>query len=112
MFLQQTIGTPWFAVQRASQVTMILLAVTMLVMPILSPQQEVDAEPLSTIICTCITIIGGILCVCLDKYINKCTGHCGRWGVGTGHERSCENGHSYHSCYPNAPWLHATCTTS
>jgi len=41
-FLQQTMS-PWFAVQRASQVTMILLAVTMLFIPYLYQPEEAEA---------------------------------------------------------------------
>ena len=42
MFLQQTMS-PWFAVQRASQVTMLLLAVAMLFIPLLYQPEEAEA---------------------------------------------------------------------
>ncbi len=42
MFLQQTMG-PWFAIQRTSQVTMILLAVAMLFIPHLYQPEEAEA---------------------------------------------------------------------
>ena len=113
MVLQQAMN-PWFAVQRASQVTMLLLAVAMLFIPVLTQPKQVEAlEPTTTaIICACIAILGGLICTCLSNFIKRCAGYCGRWGVGSGHNRSCDNGHSYYSCDPGQPWLHAVCTVS
>ena len=42
MFLQQTMS-PWFAVQRASQLTMIVLAIATLFVPYLYQPEEADA---------------------------------------------------------------------
>ncbi len=42
MFLQQTM-TPWFAIQRVSQIIMILLAIAILILPILHSQKEAEA---------------------------------------------------------------------
>ena len=48
MFSQQT-TSPWFAIQRASQVTMILLAVAMAFLPF-QPTQEAEAGVVGVII--------------------------------------------------------------
>ena len=108
MFLEKTL-TPWFAVQRASQVLMILLAVAMLFIPVLTKPKEAEA---ASILCTCVIVVGALLCVCLGNFIDKCPGPCGGWGIGSGHEKECLAGHNYYYCFPNAGWLHATCTAS
>ncbi len=59
MFLQQTMG-PWFAIQRASQVTMILLAFAMLILPILHSPKDADAEVTSTGLVVAGLVIAGI----------------------------------------------------
>lgn len=116
MFSQQTIS-PWFAVQRASQVTMILLAVAMLVLPILTQPEEAEAVELVTcIVGGCFAIVAAIVGACawhtINQWANACPGYCGAWGTGEAHRQMCENGHVYYDCYPNAGWLHATCTTT
>lgn len=113
MFSQEVIS-PWLAIQRASQVTMILLAFAMLILPVLHQTQEASAEPISglaiCIITGCFVVVAAIAAVCVGHAIRSCQGPCGRWGVGEGHERMCNAGHTYYYCYPNAGWLHATCS--
>ena len=117
MFLQQTM-TPWFAIQRASQVVMILLAITMLALPLLTQPQEAEAADPLTIcfIAGCFAIVAAIVGACawhtINQWANACPGYCGDWGTGEAHRQMCRNGHVYYDCYPNAGWLHATCTTT
>lgn len=75
MFLQQAMN-PWFAVQRASQVLMILLAVAMLVVPILHQPEEADALPVLLIGAVVAAVIGAgaLIYVSADK---PCPADCG-----------------------------------
>ncbi len=112
MFLKQAI-TSLFVIQRASQVLMIVLAVTMLVLPFFTQPQEASAEAsaeglLTCIVTGCFAIIATIIGVCLSCYLNACN-ECGDWGVGAGHLVSCGGGHNYYYCIPNSGWQHETC---
>lgn len=81
MVLQPTMN-PWFAVQRASQVLMILLAVAMLVMPMLFQPQETEAvAPL-----VCVVVAGGfgLGAVLLAWELASCS-ECGKNGAGEAH---------------------------
>ena len=110
MFLQQAMN-PWFAVQRASQVTMLLLAVAMLFIPVLTQPKQGEAAVVAICI-ACGIVLASICYVCLDAYINRCRGPCGGWYIGTDHDRECAAGHSYYWCGTNEGWLHAACTSS
>lgn len=105
---------PWSAIQRASQVTMILLAVALLFIPVLT-QPEADAA-VGCLALGCIAIIGAVAGACawhtINQWVTACPGYCGNWGTGEAHRQMCENGHVYYDCAPNEGWLHATCTTS
>ncbi len=89
MFLQQIrVSSSWFAVQRASQVTMILLAVAMLFIPIIHQQEEVEAAAwfwggvtLGT------AIIGGIAYI-IGSHPPHCD-HCGAHAETADHEYTC-----------------------
>lgn len=109
MFLQQTMR-PWFAIQRASQVTMILLALAMLVLPVLTQPEEAEAALLVCVVGGCFAIVAAIAGVCAHCYITRCQGPCGGWGIGTGHLVSCKASHNYYYCMPNSAWQHATCS--
>ena len=116
MFLQKTMS-PWFAIQRASQVTMILLALAMLVLPLFTQTEEAEAiGPFGLcLIAGCFAIISAIAGVCAHHVINDCS-NCGQWGAGTDHEKVCVPGcgYNYWSCVldygVSEAWLHACCS--
>ena len=108
MFLQQTMG-PWFVVQRASRVTMLLLAVTMLVLPILHTPKDAEAlEPITVTIILGVVGLGGVL---LAGELNDCD-NCGKNGVGDSHYVKCPKEHWYYNCVPNNNWHHEPCFSS
>ena len=105
MFLQQAMN-PWFAIQRASQVLMILLAVAMLVVPMLFHPQETEAvAPL-----VCVVVAGGIGLggVLLAWELASCS-ECGKNGAGESHRTTCPKGHTYYDCQSSNVWLHEPC---
>ncbi len=116
MFLQQTMG-PWFAIQRASQVIMILLAVAMLVLPLLTQPEEAEAiGPVGICIMSgCFIIVAAIAGACA-RHILKACNNCGEWGVGNSHRHVCLPGCGYNfwSCVldygVSEAWLHACCS--
>ncbi len=73
MFLQQTLS-PWFAIQRASQVTMILLAAAMLFIPMLHQAEEAEALPVLLIGAVAAALIGAgaLIYVSQDPECSKC----------------------------------------
>lgn len=87
MFLQQTMN-PWFAVHRASQVTMIVLAVAMLILPISLLTEESDGGLLWAGVTIGVAIIGGI-CYIIANSGPTCS-HCGEDDTKTtDHEYTC-----------------------
>lgn len=105
MFLQQAMN-PWFAVHRASQVTMILLAGAILVMPLLYQPEEADAVgPLGIVVVAGFIGLGGVL---LGWELASCS-ECGKNGAGTSHRTTCPKGHTYYDCQSSNVWLHEPC---
>ena len=89
MFFRQTgMSSSWFAIQGASQVTMILLVVAMLFIPVIHQQEEAEALPWFWAGVTVgAAIIGGIAYI-IGSHPPHCD-HCGDHAQTTDHEYTC-----------------------
>ena len=90
------------SVERTVQYLMILLAVTVLILPIAFQPEEAEAVgPLVVVIVGGAFVLGGVV---LNHVLNSCS-ECGKGGVGEAHRSTCPKGHVYYNCRYKGKYL-------